>query len=66
MHNEKRMYFRSKELPKLAHGWQWFIKLKNWIKIFTILRFFIYIKGWDDIGYNFIVGEDGNVYEGLV
>ena len=21
-------------------------------------------KGWDDIGYSFIVGEDGNVYEG--
>ena len=22
------------------------------------------IKGWLDIGYNFVVGEDGNVYEG--
>lgn len=21
-------------------------------------------KGWDDIGYNFIIGEDGNIYEG--
>ncbi|XP_018337898.1 PREDICTED: peptidoglycan-recognition protein SC2-like [Trachymyrmex septentrionalis] len=22
-------------------------------------------KGWSDIGYNFLVGEDGNVYEGV-
>lgn len=21
-------------------------------------------RGWTDIGYNFLVGEDGNVYEG--
>jgi hypothetical protein len=21
-------------------------------------------NGWADIGYNFIVGEDGNIYEG--
>lgn len=21
-------------------------------------------KGWKDIGYNFLVGEDGNIYEG--
>ena len=24
----------------------------------------IYVLGWADIGYNFLVGEDGNVYEG--
>ena len=22
-------------------------------------------NGWADIGYNFIVGEDGNIYEGI-
>ena len=21
-------------------------------------------KNWEDIGYNFLVGEDGNIYEG--
>ncbi|XP_061174341.1 peptidoglycan recognition protein 1-like [Saccostrea echinata] len=26
--------------------------------------FHIYTKGWSDIGYNFLIGEDGNVYEG--
>ncbi|XP_062620951.1 peptidoglycan recognition protein 1-like [Saccostrea cucullata] len=24
----------------------------------------IYNRGWSDIGYNFLIGEDGNVYEG--
>jgi N-acetylmuramoyl-L-alanine amidase len=22
------------------------------------------VTGWDDIGYNFLIGEDGHVYEG--
>ena len=25
---------------------------------------YILFAGWSDIGYNFVVGEDGNVYEG--
>ena len=25
---------------------------------------FTYVLGWSDIGYSFLVGEDGNVYEG--
>ena len=24
----------------------------------------MYILGWDDIGYNFLIGEDGKAYEG--
>lgn len=27
-------------------------------------RFFFVLPGWNDIGYNFLVGEDGRVYEG--
>lgn len=26
--------------------------------------FLFFLKGWSDIGYNFLVGEDGSVYEG--
>jgi N-acetylmuramoyl-L-alanine amidase len=24
----------------------------------------LHIAGWDDIGYNFLIGEDGRAYEG--
>ena len=27
---------------------------------------FLNKKDWDDIGYNFVVGEDGNIYEGMI
>lgn len=30
----------------------------------NILNFHIHSYGWNDIGYNFCIGEDGNVYEG--
>ncbi|XP_053408874.1 peptidoglycan recognition protein 1-like [Mercenaria mercenaria] len=30
----------------------------------SIQKFHMDDRGWDDIGYNFLVGEDGNVYEG--
>jgi hypothetical protein len=23
------------------------------------------MKKWDDIGYNFLIGGDGNIYEGM-
>ena len=26
--------------------------------------YMLFVSGWWDIGYSFIVGEDGNVYEG--
>uniref|UniRef100_UPI0035900BFA peptidoglycan-recognition protein SC2-like n=1 Tax=Myxine glutinosa TaxID=7769 RepID=UPI0035900BFA len=30
----------------------------------TIQNYHMKHRGWSDIGYNFLVGEDGNVYEG--
>jgi N-acetylmuramoyl-L-alanine amidase len=27
-------------------------------------NYHIDFNGWDDIGYSFVVGEDGNIYEG--
>ncbi|XP_052773322.1 peptidoglycan recognition protein 1-like isoform X2 [Mya arenaria] len=30
----------------------------------TIQRFHQVDRGWDDIGYNFLIGEDGKAYEG--
>lgn len=34
------------------------------LKVRSIQNYHMDNKRWDDIGYNFIVGEDGNVYEG--
>lgn len=30
----------------------------------TIQNFHMDTRGWDDIGYNFLIGQDGRVYEG--
>ncbi|CAD6211811.1 GSCOCT00003844001.2-RA-CDS [Cotesia congregata] len=33
-------------------------------KVRNFQNFHMDVKEWDDIGYNFLIGEDGNVYEG--
>ena len=30
----------------------------------TIRDFIIMVPGWSDIGYSFLIGDDGNAYEG--
>ncbi|CAG9760673.1 unnamed protein product [Ceutorhynchus assimilis] len=41
-----------------------FTQEKNTLNIRLIQTYHIESKGWADIGYNFCVGSDGNVYEG--
>lgn len=38
--------------------------LTNTIHSLSLKTFHIETRGWDDIGYNFLIGCDGNVYEG--
>lgn len=45
--------------------WHECFNMTSCIKVVRrIQNFHMDDRGWDDIGYNFLVGEDGNVYEG--
>ena len=37
------------------------LRLKGIMKCYRNLKF---VSGWSDIGYSFLVGQDGNIYEG--
>ena len=40
------------------------IRAVSWAGIVQCVQFRVSFAGWDDIGYNFLVGEDGYIYEG--